>query len=426
MGLFDKIKNGILGTSNNIHVGYQHSQKSNYIPTYHIEDWRPKLKYPEYDKLFSLQKYLESIDLPENIISQIIESKNVFGEAKRIITHVTEQVPLSEMCYHETVRIEKWIKLMALWESPPEYIFENTFKYILLRLSWLCHWDMLKQKALNDCGLNDILDACKQNDYKKVVSYFDNDILSCFALSHLKSEEPLEKVVDIGFEFLEMNTTHNGSAHGSFYNLFDKQQIKCLIGKIIESAYLHNKFSTKKLFLKESNFVSVNPDNLRYDVSKMKSIRGFYLPNVSDKDNITNDILQLNDYLLQATALVKIVPNLQINANDIEFRFDKVLPDEPIEFCTFIYTPDTPTGKASKYPLKLGFYCKRTSNIQGEIEYLQNGEIGKARIIIWYKGTLYLVHILDKKGIKAITKIETTNKNGERITIYNANKKEGE
>ena len=110
MGLFDKIKNAIWGSSNNNQVGYQRPQRSNYIPTYHIEDWQPKLKYPEYDKLFSLQKYLESIDLPKNIISQIIESKNVFGEAKRIITHVTEQVPLSEMCYHETVRIEKWIK----------------------------------------------------------------------------------------------------------------------------------------------------------------------------------------------------------------------------------------------------------------------------------------------------------------------------
>ena len=426
MGLFDKIKNAILGSSNNTQICYQQPQKSNYIPTYHIEDWQPKLKYPEYDKLFSLQKYLESMDLPQNTITKIIESKNVFGEAKKVITHITEQIPLSEMCYHETIRVGKWIKLMALWESPPEYIFENTFNYILLRLGWMCHWDMLQQKALNVSGLNDVLEACKHDDYKKIISYFDIDILSCFALSHIKSKKSLAEAVAIGFNYLEMNTKHNGSAHGSFYNLYDKQQIKGLIGKIIESAYLHNKFSTKKLFLKEDNFVFVNTDSLRYDISKMKHIREFYLPNVTDKDNIIKDILQLNDYLLQAMSLVKTFPNLRINANDIEFRFDKVLPDEPANFCTFIYTPNTPTGKASKYPLKLGFYCKRTSNIQGEIEYLQNGEIGKVRIIIWHKETLYLVHILDKKGTKAITKIETTNKNGERITVYNANKKEGE
>ena len=48
MGLFDIIKNAIWGTSNNAQVRYQQPQKSNYIPTYHIEDWQPKLKYPEY------------------------------------------------------------------------------------------------------------------------------------------------------------------------------------------------------------------------------------------------------------------------------------------------------------------------------------------------------------------------------------------
>ena len=298
--------------------------------------------------------------------------------------------------------------------------------YLLLRLGWQCHWDASKQRALNDTGLNYVLEECKQNEYAKIIKIVDSDIICCFALAHLRSGKPLTEVVNNGFQYLDMNTKHNGSAHGSFYNLFGKQQIKGLIGKIIESAYIYNKFSTKELFFKEENYVSVNTDSLKYDVSKMKSIRGFYLPNVSDKDNITKDILQLNDYLLQATTLVRMFPNIQIDANDIEFRFDKVLPDESTEFCTFIYTPNTPTGKASKYPLKLGFYCKRTSNIQGEIEYLQNGEIGKSRIIIWHKGILYLVHILDKKGIKAITKIETTNKNGERITIYNANKKEGE
>lgn len=85
MGLFDKIKNAIWGTSDNAQVRYQQPQKSNYIPSYHIEDWQPKLKYPEYDKLFSLQKYLENIDLPKNIISQIIESKMCLAKQKELL-----------------------------------------------------------------------------------------------------------------------------------------------------------------------------------------------------------------------------------------------------------------------------------------------------------------------------------------------------
>ena len=321
MGLFDIFKSAFSNSTNTKKTNYVQPTKSNYIPTYHIEDWQPKLKYPEYDKLFSLQKYLESIDLPQDTITTIIESKNVFGEAKKVITHITEQIPLSEMCYHETIRVGKWIKLMALWESPPEYIFENTFNYILLRLGWMCHWDMLQQKALNISGLNDILEACKHDDYEKIISYFDSDILSCFALSHIKSNKALSEAVAIGFNYLEMNTKHNGSAHGSFYNLYGKQQIKCLIGKIIESAYIQNKFSSKRLFLKEDDVVRVNTQNLKYDVSKMKPVRGFYLPNIEDVENIKNDVMHLNTFLLKAKMLISSFPAVQINAEDLVFRF---------------------------------------------------------------------------------------------------------
>ena len=137
--------------------------------------------------------------------------------------------------------------------------------------------------------------------------------------------------------------------------------------------------------------------------------------------------MQLNFYLQQCKMLVDSFPSIQIQEENIIFRFDKVSKDEPIEFCCFTYTPHTPTGKKPKYPLKLNFYCKstglRADEIHGEIEYLLNGTSGKARIIIWYKGVIYIVYILDKKGEKVITKIETTNKNGEKLTIFNANQK---
>ena len=440
MGLFDKIKTAILGASNNTQVRYQQPQKSNYIPSYHIEEWQPKLKYPEYDKLFSLQKYLESIDLPKTTISKVMKSSNPFGEAKNLFNGLKEKVDWSDMCWKEAQRMERWIKVLSIWEASPERIIESTFMYLLLRLGWQCHWDASKQMALNDTGLYYVLEECKQNDYAKIIKIVDSDVLCCFALAHLRSGKPLTEIVNDGFQYLDMNTTHNGSAHGSFYNLFGKQQIKGLIGKIIESAYMNNKFSTKKLFFKEEIFEIVDANSLKYDVSKMKNVRGLYFPNSEDVSHITQDVLSLNFFLQQANTLTSDFPAIQIVASNIVFRFDRIAKDEPIECCCFTYTPNTPTGKASKYPLKLGFYCKRTSQqreirkgntiqiigadgIHGEIEYLQNSEIGKARIIIWHKGILYLVHIINKKDAKIITKIETTNKNGERITVYNANKK---
>lgn len=440
MGIFDRIKNAFLGTSNNVQIGCQQPKKSNYIPTYHIEDWQPKLKYPEYDKLFSLRKYLESINLSKTTISKVMNSSNPFGEAKNLFNGLNEKVEWSDMCCKEAQRMESWIKILSLWEAPPERIIESVFMYLLLRLGWQCHWDASKQKALNDTGLNYVLEKCKQNEYAKIIKIVDIDIICCLALAHLRSGKTLTEIVSDGLQYLDMNTTHNGSAHGSFYNLFGKQQIKGLIGKIIESAYINNKFSTKRLFLKEKSFEIVDTNNLKYDISKMKNMRGVYFPNSEDISHITQDVLSLNFFLQQANTLTSSFPSVQIEASDIVFRFDRIAKDEPIECCCFTYRPNTPTGKASKHPLKLSFYCKRTSQqietikgskiqiigadgIHGEIEYLQNCEIGKARIIIWYKGFLYIVYIINKKDAKIITKIETTNKNGNRITVYNSNKK---
>jgi hypothetical protein len=441
MGLFDILKNVFSNSSNTKKTNYVQPTKSNYIPTYHIEDWQPKLKYPEYDKLFSLQKYLESIDLPKTTISKVMKSSNPFGEAKNLLNGLNEKVEWSDMCWKETQRMERWIKVLSLWEALPERIIESTFMYLLLRLGWLCQWDASKQKAINDTGLFYLLEACKQNDYTRLLRAVDADIISCFALAHIRSGKNLTQIVSEGFNYLEMNTKHNGSAHGSFYNLFGKQQIKGLIGKIIESAYIKNKFSSKRLFFKEDDVVSVNPKDLKYDISKMKAVRGFYLPNIEDVENIKKDVMHLNTFLLKAKMLITSFPTVQINAEDLVFRFGKVLKDESTEFCVFTYAPNTPTGKASKYPLKLGFWCARTSKerqvkqgrgfliippngIHGDIEFLANGEIGKARVIIAIDGSFYIVNILDKKGEKIITKIEGNNKKGERIELYNANRKD--
>ena len=45
-------------------------------------------------------------------------------------------------------------------------------------------------------------------------------------------------------------------------------------------------------------------------------------------------------------------------------------------------------------------------------------------VIISIDGSFYIVNILDKKGEKIITKIEGNNNKGERIDLYNANRKD--
>lgn len=438
MGLFDKLKEKLMGKSVDIPLVSKRENILTYIPTYNIEEWQPKLTIPKYDKMYSFENHLRKSNVSEKEIEDITKSENPFGKAKHKFSHFPDGVPVSQMCEIELNSIEKWIKLMTIWDADPIYIIENTFAYILLRLSVLCKWHVLEKKAYNQSAISEILYACKENDSTKVLSYFDSVILSCFAFAHLKSKKSLIETVGIGFSYLDMNTTHIGSAKGSFYNLYGKEQLQAIIGKVIECAYVNNKFSLKTLLIKEK--IEAQTDNVeKYDVKKMKQFRGCYLPLPEYVESIKEDVLVLNEFLSKARELTSVFPQVQINSEDLVFRFDKIAADEPMEFCSFMYNPTTPTGKASKYPLQLGFWCKRTSasrterigngysvvtgnGIQGEIDFLQNSELGKARIIISHNGCIYIVSIIDKKGIKVITKIEQTNKNGVREEIYNINK----
>ncbi len=439
MGFFDKIKDTLFGTQNNTNPYMAQKNLSSYIPTYNIENWVPKIKEPQYDALFSLQKFLEKNEIPKVTISRVMSSGNPFGEAKNLFNGLTEKVAWSDMCWKESERMARWIKVLSLWDAPTERILESTFMYLLLRLGWLCHWDTAQQKALNSNGLYYTLNACKNNDYSKIVNVIDSEVLTCFALAHLKSGKNLTEIVDAGFIYLDMNTRHNGSAQGSFYNLYGKAQLKGVIGKIIESAYLINKFSLKTLFLQEEKFETVDTKTLKYDVSKMRKDRTVYLPNVDDKENIINDVLSLNSFIDEANTHIKNKIGINIQNDDVVFYFGKQLQDVR-NFCFFTYSPNTPTGKAAKYPITLQFYCKRKSaekqkrvgnclqtipadGIMGNIDYLSNGDLGKARIIIYYQGKIFIIYIIDKKGNKILSKIETTNANGEKIVLYNVNQK---
>lgn len=422
MSFFEKLKGAILGTQEKNTANIFITDKR-YIPTYTIEDWQPKIKMPEYDPLFSLNKYLESIDLPRQTVQKVMSSKNPFGEAKNLFNGQTEKVDWSDMCWRETVRMERWIKVLSLWEAPTERILESTFMYLLLRLGWECHWDTLKQRALNPDGLNYALEACKNNDYSKLLKIVDSDILSCFALAHIRSGRNLTEIVDSCFIYLDMNTTHNGSAQGSFYNLYGKAQIKGLIGKIIESAYIQNKFSLKKLFFISEKYEVANSKSFKYDFSRMKIVNDIYIPTADMKEMIISDILSLNSFFTEAKALAKKIPLYSLSQQEILFFFGKDIPYEH-HFCHFTYTPNTATGKLSKYPFTLRFNCQKGKiTFTGSINYLSNNSIGKISITIFDIKDTTQINIAVKDGQLRIIKIEHSDKKNYMQTLYNYNSK---
>lgn len=72
-------------------------------------------------------------------------------------------------------------------------------------------------------------------------------------------------------------------------------------------------------------------------------------------------------------------------------------------------TPHTPSGKLSKYPLMLRYVyepkCPPLSECFGELYYLQNGQIGKARLIFWRKKIGYSFYLGQTKNKLAVKKV---------------------
>ena len=91
MGIFDKIKDALFGSLNNSTYSTQ-SKFLKYIPTYNIENWTPQIKVPKYDDLFSLQRFLEKVDIPKATISKVMKSNNPFGEAKNLFNGLKEKL----------------------------------------------------------------------------------------------------------------------------------------------------------------------------------------------------------------------------------------------------------------------------------------------------------------------------------------------
>lgn len=128
-----------------------------------------------------------------------------------------------------------------------------------------------------------------------------------------------------------------------------------------------------------------------------------------------------------------------INDNKISIEFDIQSKlnfsyknyKKVIDFAFLQYDPFTKTGKGAKFPLKLNIRNKcnefggsEEDLINGEIYYLQSGEIGKSRLFIWHSNSCYTFYISIKDKNLRVTKIEkVTNINEyEKDIIYELDK----
>lgn len=91
-------------------------------------------------------------------------------------------------------------------------------------------------------------------------------------------------------------------------------------------------------------------------------------------------------------------------------------------FSLHLFNSFTPSGRPSKYPEVLKFVTKEeedfTDNIFGDVYYLKNGEIGKARIIIWKDHKVFTVNIISNKGQLMVNRIYGMNDEHKTILLY--------
>ena len=145
------------------------------------------------------------------------------------------------------------------------------------------------------------------------------------------------------------------------------------------------------------------------------------------------DILSLNYLVDDARVKVPSFRWKNLNPNNSLFvptpmKDEDALSEYVFEpyYCHIDFEDMTPSGKFPKYPYRIIYhqYCdsKITMDsdfISANFEYLQNGHIGK----LWFSQFIKKKHFtvacsMDKDDLLKIQKIESEDKNNNRVTIY--------
>lgn len=123
----------------------------------------------------------------------------------------------------------------------------------------------------------------------------------------------------------------------------------------------------------------------------------------SDKVLIEKEFKQLNKLISFALKQAHLSNRLSIDTNKFLYSTD---------FTFYEACPYTQTGKLSKYPLSLHYAYASHKDLNppqdyfGEIHYMQDGSIGKARLIFWQKKHGFMIHLAKSGGKLSVKKVE--------------------
>ena len=137
-----------------------------------------------------------------------------------------------------------------------------------------------------------------------------------------------------------------------------------------------------------------------------------YLIEGDNRKKAIEDLKKINSILKEHAKTEKIFSRFQIDAENARFSSEN-MKNGYDDFCCLFCSPTTPTGKPSKFPLKLRInplsedeIWKRQSSktgktVHGWIYYLPDGSIGKVEIYCWQGDNGYFIkenYTLKKKN----------------------------
>ena len=142
---------------------------------------------------------------------------------------------------------------------------------------------------------------------------------------------------------------------------------------------------------------------------------------------VISDIEYMNTFIQKALSLVGLKYPYKIPIENISFSTDeiKIQNESYIQYYSFFEcTPYTPTGKKSKFPLILHFATDNIHTLDtdnkylGEVHYMQNGSIGKARLICLSHYGTYTINLSIIKNDLDIRSIEKTSTDGVKTVLF--------
>lgn len=143
------------------------------------------------------------------------------------------------------------------------------------------------------------------------------------------------------------------------------------------------------------------------------------------REAVSEDIMQVNALLEEASQKVRTVPDNRISKENIKFS-----PTEPLDdrFTMFIYTPYTKTGKIAKFPYYISFNLPKdfwgNEDLFGKVYFTKDNRIGKVWIVSWLNHKCFTINCTEKENRLQVTRIDvTTPDNYQKICLYNYNNK---